>query len=413
MNKIEINKIDRRMFLKTTGMAGASLTMTSGLIKNAFSSEAGTGNASGKIPARTLGKTGTPVKILSLGGGVDWTINQSLLRMSINMGINCLDTAHDYLNGKSEIGIGQYLEKYPEDRKKLFICSKSEANEPNGITDQLNTSFERMKTDYLDLYGLHMVDRPERLTPEIKAWAEEKKREGKIKYFGFSCHGNMAQMLSYASKLGWIDIITSSYNFNLMNNDAIKRGIDECYRSGIGLIAMKSQGLFFDNPYDPLGTVKDEDLKVTESFMNKGYTLQQAKLKVVWAEERIATCLSEIKNLAMLKDNVAAAVDNVQLSGSDMDMLNRLSHVSRDFYCQGCMQCKSVMPSEGRIHDILRFMMYYNSYGERDEARRLFRELPEEVKRNIALHDYSPAEHVCPHNIKIGKAMREAARLLA
>jgi uncharacterized protein len=413
MNKTESNKIDRRMFLKTTGMAGASMAMTTGLIKNAFSSEAGTGNTPRKIPTRILGKTGTPVTILALGGGVDWTINQTLLRMAINMGINCLDTAHDYLNGKSEMGIGQYLEKYPEDRKKIFICSKSEAAEPNGITDQLNASFERMKTDYIDLYGLHMVDRPERLTSEIKAWAEQKKREGKIKYFGFSCHSNMAQMLSYASKLGWIDIITSSYNYNLMNNDALKRGIDECYRSGIGLIAMKSQGLFFDKPYDPLGTVKDEDLKVTESFMKKGYTLQQAKLKAVWAEEKISTCLSEVKNLTMLKDNVAAATDNVQLSKGEMDMLNRLSHISRDFYCQGCMKCKSAMASESRINDILRFMMYYNSYGERDEARRLFRELPEEIKRNIASNDYSSAERICPHNIKIGKAMREAARVLA
>jgi uncharacterized protein len=407
-----MNKIDRRTFLKNTGTASASLAIASGYIENAFTSEALNNNPK-HIPTSILGRTGAPVTILSLGGGVDWTINQSLLRMCIQMGINCLDTAHDYINGKSEIGIGQYLEKYPEDRKKIFISTKAEASDPKGLTDQLNTSFERLQIDYVDLYGLHMVDRPERLTPEIKAWSEQNKREGKIKYFGFSCHANMAQMLSHASKLGWIDAITSSYNFSLMNNDDIKKGIDACKHSDIGLIAIKSQGLFFDRPYDPLGTLKNEDLKIRETFMAKGCTLQQAKLKAVWAEEQIATCLSEIKNLSMLKENVAAATDNIQLSRNDLDMLNGLSYVKHGFCCQSCMQCDHAMGSTSRIPDVLRYMMYYNSYGERDEARTLFRKLPEETKRNISAYDYSPAERVCLRKIRIGDAMREAANLLA
>jgi len=408
-----MNRIDRRTFLKTTGTAGASLAMTTGCIENALSSDIGINNISRKIPTRILGRTGTPVTILSLGGGVDWTINQSLLRMCIQMGISFLDTAHDYINGKSEIGIGQYLEKYPEDRKKIFISTKAEATDPKGLSDQLNTSFERLKIDYVDLYGLHMVDRPARLTPEIEAWAEQKKREGKIKYFGFSCHSNMALMLSHASKLGWIDAITSSYNFSLMSNDDINKGIDACNHSGIGLIAMKSQGLLFDKPYDPLGTSKNEDLKITEAFMAKGCTLQQAKLKAVWTEGKVTSCLSEIKNLTMLKENVAAATDNIQLSRSDLNMLNELSYIKRGFYCQSCMQCNYAMGSTSRIHDVLRYMMYYNSYGERDEARTLFRKLPEEMRKNIALFDYSPAERICPRNIRIGDAMREAERVLA
>lgn len=411
--KSKEEKMDRRMFLKTTGMASASLAVTAGLAGKVPTAESANNNYSKKMPTRILGKTGISVSILSLGGGVDWTINQSLLKMSANMGINYWDTAHDYINGKSELGIGKYFEKYPEDRKKIFIATKAEATEPKGLTEQLNTSFERLKTDYIDLYGLHMADKPEILTPEIKAWAEQKKKEGKIRFFGFSCHANMSLMLKHASNLGWIDSITSSYNFNLMNDNDIKKGIDACSRAGIGLVAMKSQGLFFDkSSYNPLGAVKDEDLVITESFMAKGYTLQQAKLKAVWTDERITTCLSEISNLTILKDNVAAATDNVQLSDSDMDMLNRFSQSNRSLYCKGCMRCESVMASESRINDILRYLMYYNSYGERDEARRLFRELPEEIKRNIALKDYSPAEHACPHNIRIGKAMREAAGLL-
>jgi hypothetical protein len=58
-------------------------------------------------------------------------------------------------------------------------------------------------------------------------------------------------------------------------------------------------------------------------------------------------------------------------------------------------------------------MMYYNGYGERDNARRLFRELPAALRDSLAARDYSPAESACPHRIQIGKVMKEASVLLA
>jgi hypothetical protein len=57
-------------------------------------------------------------------------------------------------------------------------------------------------------------------------------------------------------------------------------------------------------------------------------------------------------------------------------------------------------------------MMYYTSYGKRDDARQLFMQLPESIRNSLALRDYSSAERVCPNRIEIGRAMREAARIL-
>jgi predicted aldo/keto reductase-like oxidoreductase len=409
-------KMDRRTFIKTTGVGSASLALSVGLSCKLRNAEAAQENPSDNklMPTRIFGKTGFPVSILSLGGGVDWTINQSLLKMAFNIGINFWDSAHNYENGKSEVGIGQYFEKYPEDRKKIFLASKPDLGEVGKMNDQLNTSLERLKLDSLDLYLLHGANKTEILTPEVKAWVERLKKGGKIRFFGFSCHANMAQMLMHSAKIGWIDAIMPSYNFNIMNDDEIKKAVDACYQAGVGLVAMKSQGLtaYVEDPYLPLGPLKDEDLKVTESFMAKGYTPQQAKLKAIWTDERISSCVSQIKNLTILKSNVAAATDRIKLSESDMGMLNRLAQANRSLYCQGCMRCESAMPSECRIHDIMRYMMYYNSYGEKDEARRLFRALPASLRKGLASKDYSPAENACPRNIKIGKMMRKAVRIL-
>jgi hypothetical protein len=57
-------------------------------------------------------------------------------------------------------------------------------------------------------------------------------------------------------------------------------------------------------------------------------------------------------------------------------------------------------------------MMYYHGYEKRDEARRLFKDLPASVKNNLVSKDYSPAENVCPRNIPIGRMMAEAVKVL-
>ena len=437
--------MDRRTFLKTTGMGSASLAMTAGLGGKLLAAEVANNSSSKAMPTRILGKTGVPVSILGMGGSIDPTGYNLLLRIGLNMGINYWDSSHNYGNGKNEQVIGQFFSKYPEDRKKVFQVTKaSMVNKPEGMTEQLNSSLERMQTDYIDLYFMHMLQDPGLLTPEIKAWVEQKKKEGKIKFFGFSCHGNMARMLMHASTLGWIDALMSSYSYQLMNDDDLKRAIDACVKANIGLIAMKTQGQRIGPPANmpggregrPAGSGEQpegqdgqaqgpppgmqtqgasqepEDLSAMSHFMQKGYTLEQAKLKVVWEDKRITTCLSEMTNLTMLKDNVAAATDGVKLSGRDREMLEKLAQSTRSLYCQGCMRCESVMGSESRIPDVLRYMMYYNSYGKTDDARRLFRELPEPVRNSMALRDYSPAERTCPNKIEIGKAMREAVRIL-
>jgi predicted aldo/keto reductase-like oxidoreductase len=404
------NGMDRRTFLKTTGIGGASLALTTGLPSKILAAESANDSLSKEMPTRILGKTGVPVTILDLGGIIDWTTNFNLLSMAFNMGVTCWDTSDDYENGKSEIGIGQYFTKYPENRKKIFLITKvSRTTDPKEMTQLLNQSFERMKTDWVDIIFIHNVRGVESFTPEVKAWVEQKKKEGKIKFFGYSAHVNNSQILMQTSTMGWIDALMMTYNYRTRMDDDINKGIDACAKAGIGLIAMKVMGMNFGRG----GGASQEELPVITSLMEKGLTMEQAKLKAIWQDERIATCCVAMKNLTVLKDNVAAATDKKTLSSSDIKMLTRLAESTCNQYCHGCGRCESVMDSESRIPDVLRYMMYFNSYGERDQARRQFRELPEGIRNNLVSRDYSPAERICPHRIQIGEAMKEAVRILA
>lgn len=408
----EEKKMNRRNFLKTAGSLGATsmVALSSGLTGKSIAGETPKEKSriKFKVPTRIFGKTQVPVSILALGG-IDFTTNGILLKIALRRGINYWDTAHAYVNGNSEIGIGQYFARYPEDRKKVFLCTKSSGKaDTDDMTMCLELSLERMQTDYIDLYLMWKPSKPELLTPEVKTWAEQKKREGKIRFFGFSSHSNMATMLMHASKLGWIDGILTTYNYHVMLIDDMKAAVEACYNAGIGLTAMKTQGA----PFKLFNT--NRELAVTEKFLEKGYTLHQAKLKTVWQNEMIASCCSKMNNLTMLNANVLAAIDKKKLSSSDVNALKWYAEKTCDSYCAGCGEiCESVMGPGSRIPDVLRYMMYYNSYGETEEARRLFAGLPGKERRNIPLRDYTGAESVCPNRIEIGKMMREAAALLS
>jgi hypothetical protein len=65
------------------------------------------------------------------------------------------------------------------------------------------------------------------------------------------------------------------------------------------------------------------------------------------------------------------------------------------------------------VCDVMRFLMYYNGYGEEQAAKELFAELPAPIRNSLTRVDYSVAEARCPQHIPIGKLMAEAARILA
>jgi predicted aldo/keto reductase-like oxidoreductase len=358
------------------------------------------------MPTRPFGKTGVEVPILAFGGSLD--LPQLMLRGAIKWGVTYWDTANSYMGGNSERRIGKYLGKYPEDRKKIFLVTKSHAWTLDGLTRDLNQSLERMKIDYVDLFFVHAVRSINELNDNIKAWSEKAKARGKIRFFGFSTHSNMEQCMLEAAKLGWIDGIMMSYNYRLMHTDRMRKAVEACVKSGIGLTAMKTQG------GGSVRTNTDTELKLAGRFLKKGFTDAQAKLKAVWENPNVASICTEMPNMTILMSNVAAAINRTELSSQDTKLLYLYAQETRSAYCAGCTElCESAIGGVVPIGDVMRYLMYYRSYGDRDRAARRFNRIPERIRSEMANLDYSLVEQKCPQNIAIGKLMREALNELS
>ncbi|MHC4395711.1 MAG: aldo/keto reductase [Planctomycetota bacterium] len=401
------DKIDRRHFLKTMGAAGLAPAFA-GVTKAEPNVPAKTQKTKyPQVPRRKLGKTGVKVSSLALGTIFDLVENQTVLRMSLRWGVNYWDTANNYVGGQSELGIGKFFAKNPKARKKVFLCTKaSGAKTVAEVEERLQTSLKRMKTDYIDLYyGVHVMSNPARLTDELKQWAEKAKKRGVIRFFGFSSHSNMAECLAAAPKLGWIDAVLATYNFRVMQDKKLQAAVEACHKAGIGLTAMKTQGK----------PIKSEgDKKLTDHFLQRGFTEAQAKIKVALEDKRFSSVAVRMENIALLTSNVAAVLDKTKLTQADKDVFKQYAAETCNGYCAGCSNiCNAALPNIPYVSEVMRYLMYYNSYGDTDRAKELFAKIPAQVRGKLLSTDYRATEARCPQHLPIGKLVTEAVNKLA
>jgi predicted aldo/keto reductase-like oxidoreductase len=326
---------------------------------------------------------------------------------TLQWGVNYWDTALGYAGGRSEEGIGQFLAQNPQRRKDIFIVTKaSGAHDAASRSQCLQTSLQRMNTNYVDLYyGIHALKDPADLNDELKQWAADAKAKGLIKYSGFSTHQNMADCLLAASKLDWIDAIMTSYNYRMMQDASLSAAVDACHKAGIALIAMKTQANRSDS---------SDSNSLGNYFIQKGFTEGQAKIKSVLKDERICSACVTMKSVATLTSNVAAVLDKTELSRSDLEFMDSYAKQTASAYCAGCANlCAAAVPQMPYINDVLRSLMYHRKYGDTALAKEVFSNVAALVNAPITNFDYRLAEKICPNGIPIGSLMRDAHNLLA
>lgn len=420
----EKNTIGRRNLLKTVGAAA----LDSVLVYKRAVADTNQSNAEEKtqkpkhpqVPRRKLGKTDVEVPCLALGALFNLVENQTILEKCFQLGVTYWDTAPDYAGQNSELGIGKFISRHPQVRKKLFIVTKaSDAVTVSDVERALQASLKRMNTKYVDLYYImdrtsgpgyvgHGLSDPAKLTDDLRDWCESAKKRKLIRFFGFSTHKNMAKCLAAAANLGWIDAVMTTYSFRIMQDPKLQASIEACHKAGVGLIAMKTQG----RPSEKIES--EEDKKLAGYFLQRGFTEGQAKIKAILQDKRFSSACVGMENVSILTENVTAALDKTKLTSSDMAVFKEYAAATCSSYCTGCAYiCDSALPDVSYISDIMRCLMYYNSYGDHDRARELFAQIPGSVRSKLLSIDYNAAEVCCPQHLPIRELITEAVSILA
>jgi len=179
-----------------------------------------------------IGFGGIPIQRLSEQQAV------KVIQRALDGGLNWIDTANAY--GNSEERIGKAIRKYPRSAVRVF--TKGGGRDPKTLRDQIELSFQRLQTDYIDLYQLHNV-----LDPQLWKTMQENgsfdlvreyRKKGRIRHIGASAHSKDAAR----AVIEHPDIEVLQFPFNFVVEDEGRELVDACRRKEIGFIAMKPLG---------------------------------------------------------------------------------------------------------------------------------------------------------------------------
>lgn len=397
----------RRDLFKRAAVVGAGLGFAGGAASARETDAVRVAQQVNTVPRKQLGTTGAEIPIIVLGCSQKFDASYDrVLHGAFKEGVNYLDAAQAYAGGQCHKSIAAFIEQVG--RQNLWITSKVMLSGKTATPDMYATRLEQSilpdsRIDSVEMFFMHSVDEERQLEPEFIKMGDDLKKRGLIKYFGFSCHrGNVVELMNKAASLGApaIDCIQFRYNFSMYGDVELNKAIDACKKAGIGLIAMKTQA-----------SVPQDSEKVAE-FQSKQFNLAQAKIKAVWADDRIDALSSEMTNTQQIRENTDAAKTLAQLSMQDFHELNRYAAQTASMRCNGCSHLCEPHAGGVAIAETLRYLMYAECYGKVGRARELYQSMTE-MERGFETADLAAAARVCPQKIDIARRLHDAKMMLA
>ncbi|MCQ2483127.1 MAG: aldo/keto reductase [Clostridia bacterium] len=183
-----------------------------------------------------LGSTGIKVKQNAFGAlpvqRDDMETSVKILRRAYEGGMRFFDTARAYSDSEEKIGAA-----LADVRSDIFIASKSMAKKPDDFKLQLDTSLNKLRTDYIDIYQFHCADRVYRPNDGTGMYEcmLEAKAAGKINHIGITAH--KIEIVFEAVKSGLYE--TLQFPFSYLSGPREIELVKLCREQNVGFIAMK------------------------------------------------------------------------------------------------------------------------------------------------------------------------------
>lgn len=197
---------------------------------------------------RQLGRSALRVSKLCLGAMVGFRrdtqeIATKTVDTALDHGVNFIDTADCY--GESEEVLGDILSRDGK-RDEVVLATKfgwymgRGANNYGGgrahVIKACEDSLRKLKTDWIDLYILHVVD-PNAPLDELLRALDDLVRQGKVRYLGTSKHpiSRIIEALWVSDRLGLERFVSEQPPYNLLDRNAENELIPGCIRHGVGI----------------------------------------------------------------------------------------------------------------------------------------------------------------------------------
>ena len=345
------------------------------------------------------------------GEEVDCEEFSKMIDAYIGAGFNYFDTAHGYIDGKSERAIGECLS--PRYKREDYVLadklSEWYVEKESDIEPFLDSQLKICGVDYFDFYLVHSVHRKNYdKFVNINAFKTLKKlkEKGKIRHIAMSFHDSAEMLDEVLSANPEVEAVQLQINY--LDYDAPGVQSKACYdvavKHGKKVIVMEpvKGGALANLP---------REAEAVFDALGKNKSYASYALRYAGSLPEVFMVLSGMGSMEMMEDNISTMKDFVPLDEAELratdlarETVRRVSQIG----CTACDYCKEGCPKGVRISESF---MIYNDYVSAKKLR-------SESKKRLLSLDSGPlecigcgkCEKICPQGIEIRKMLSEVAK---
>ena len=298
------------------------------------------------------------MRLPMIGDKVDEVQFCKMIDRFIEAGFNYFDTAHGYLDGKSELALKSCLtSRYP--RESYLLTNKltdTYFNKQEDIRPFFENQLEWCGTDYFDFYLMHAQNTEiyEKFK-KCKAYetAFELKAEGKIRHVGISFHDTADVLEKILTEYPQIEVVQIQFNYLDYDDEAVqgRKVYEVCRKFGKPVLIMEpvKGGSLVNMPADAKKILTD---------LNGGSTASYA-IRFCAGFEGVISVLSGMSDIQQMENNISYMKDFKPLNDTELNAIKKVCHVLRSknlIACTACRYCVAGCPENISIPDLFSCM---------------------------------------------------------
>jgi hypothetical protein len=298
------------------------------------------------------------MRLPMLNGEVDYDEFTKMVDTFLDNGFNYFDTAHGYIEGKSEIALRECLTKrYPRDRYILTDkLTTSYFNREEDIRPFFESQLEACGVEYFDFYLMHAQSKE--IFAKFKKCnayetALELKKEGKIRHFGLSFHDTAEVLEQILSEYPQVEVVQIQLNYADYEDAAVqsRKCLEVCQRHMKPVIVMEPvKGGSLVN----LPVIAQEIFDKLNGGSNASYAIRFAA-----GCEGVMMVLSGMSNMEQMQDNISFMKNFVPLNDEEMEAVHKVCDIFHNqelIPCTACRYCTDGCPKKISIPDLFACM---------------------------------------------------------
>lgn len=344
-------------------------------------------------------------------GEVDYEEMNKMVDAFLEAGFNYFDTAHMYVEGKSENALRECLTKrYPRESYVLTNkLSTSYFNKQEEIRPLFQSQLEACGVDYFDFYLMHAQS--SELFEKYKKCrayetALELKEEGKFRHFGISFHDKAEVLEQILTEYPQIEVVQIQFNYADYDDPSVESR--KCYE-----ICRK-----FNKPVIVMEPVKGGSLvnlpeKAKEIFNKlQGGSAASYAIRFAAGFDGIMMVLSGMENTQMMNDNISYMKDFKPLSEKEMKAVNEVCKIFREqllIQCTSCRYCTNGCPKNILIPDLFACMNSKRVYNNWNTDYYYHNVHTVNNGKASDCIQCGKCESICPQHLKIRELLKEVA----